>query len=71
MNEGWIKHDGKGVPVGGKTKVQIRQRCGWQSARSNTAEYWESGSNNWVRSKIKKLKAYEITHYRIIEEETK
>ncbi len=54
----WIEHDGQGMPIDGKTMVQIICRDGWKS-------YWPHEARDhdyysWTGEK------YDITHYRIV-----
>lgn len=56
--DGWIEHDGKGMPVDGGTWVWVRFRDGVQVHFKSLASEWgwgEDGSGT-------------ITHYRIVDE---
>lgn len=47
---GWIKHDGRGLPIEGSTIVFVRWRDGKDDsheAQGETAESWTRGKCNW------------------------
>lgn len=47
--EGWIKHDGKGIPVSGETMVLVRHRSGVQTSTPNNAAFWHGAVvSGWV-----------------------
>lgn len=65
-NGEWIEHDGKGMPVGGDTRVEVRFRDGFEGSITN-AVYWDDGErqySNWWDSSISPK--VDITHYRIV-----
>lgn len=72
-NDGWIKHDGKGMPVDGDVLVLCRFRdgedevsFGWKPSK---ASYWHhscKGLSNWVHELPSSA---DIIAYRIVEEQ--
>lgn len=55
--DGWIEHDGKGMPVDGETRVWVRFRSGIEDGPSRSKAWcWnECGAGT-------------VTHYRIVDE---
>lgn len=63
----WIEHDGKGMPVGGNTRVDVR----WASesrpdALDNLAILWDTEPQEWVDDPDDETGFRKITHYRIV-----
>lgn len=54
--DGWIKHNGNGMPVDGETEVLVRFRDGTESRIPYSASEWRWGEDNGGT----------ITHYRIV-----
>lgn len=55
--DGWIEHEGKGMPVDGETVVEVRFRDGyWASSMPAMNRFWGAAGLNT------------ITHYRIVDE---
>lgn len=63
QNDGWIEHDGKGIPVDGGIQVKVRQRDGWVSGAYVNASYWSVSHDNWTHGGKRKM--YDIVAYRI------
>ena len=64
----WIKHDGKGMPVDGDTRVDVR----WaheerEDALDSPAYLWDQTPQEWVDDPEDETGFRRITHYRIIE----
>lgn len=56
--DGWIEHDGKGMPVDGETRVWVRFRDGVEVCFTSLASEWGWGGEGTDT----------ITHYRIVDE---
>lgn len=64
----WIKHDGKGMPVDGDTRVDVR----WaheerEDDLDSPASLWNIYPFEWVDDPLDKSGYCRITHYRIID----
>ena len=53
MTDGWIEHDGKGMPVGGETRVQVRYEDGIESSElpARFCHSKQKRFDDWSRSK--------------------
>jgi hypothetical protein len=62
----WIEHDGKGMPVGGDVRVEVRVKDGTEYDEED-ASWWGDGGvdSNWNHTYPTHK---DITHYRIVKE---
>lgn len=59
----WIEHDGKGMPVDGKTKVYVKFAQGDTDEHNRypqTALFWQTGIDSWGSSALHRIVAYRV-----------
>lgn len=69
--DGWVEHDGNGMPIDGSSVVQIRQRDGWVSGGGGkNASFWKIANDCWSHSsgngRGRNLSSYDIVAYRVV-----
>jgi hypothetical protein len=63
--DGWITHDGKGMPVDGLTEVTIKCRDGYEGADCD-ASFWYGGEEDWWTFGSPKNTGDEIIAYKVV-----